>query len=240
MLEFYDKWNPRVKKLLDCVPEGEVLEWKLCDHEPLATWVEDKVALLGDAAHPMLPYVAQGAAQAVEDGAVLGVCLSMIDSKDQINTALKVYELVRKERAETVQASATQTRQALHLHDGKEQQDRDYMICNASKAAPNPDLWSDRSFQQWCWVSSHVSFYIILISEYRAQTHNNKQLICGISSYNSSRAAMTSSHLSLQKPFHGSKRSANHNDQNNNSLSTINNSKNCPKRPLDYDSFSMQ
>jgi salicylate hydroxylase len=158
MLEFYDKWNSRVKKLLDCVPEEQILEWKLCDHEPLPTWVHDKVALVGDAAHPMLPYVAQGASQAIEDGAVIGVCLAMIDSKDQINTALKVYELVRKERAETVQTTAIQTRQALHLHDGKEQQDRDDMIRNASKGAYNPDLWSDRAFQQWCWVSVSVFF----------------------------------------------------------------------------------
>lgn len=67
---------------------------------------------MGDAAHPMLSYVSQVAAQAVEDGAVLGVCLAMIDSKEQINTALKVYELVRKERAETVQKAAVQTRHA--------------------------------------------------------------------------------------------------------------------------------
>ncbi|CAF1435925.1 unnamed protein product [Rotaria magnacalcarata] len=151
MLEFYRSWNLHIKKLLECVPEGEVLEWKLCDHEPLTSWIEGKVALMGDAAHPMLPYVAQGAAQAVEDAAVLAVCLSMIESKDQIKTALQVYELVRKERAETVQTSATQTRQVLHLHDGQEQLERDNIIRNSSKGGPNPDLWSDRSFQQWCW-----------------------------------------------------------------------------------------
>jgi salicylate hydroxylase len=161
MVAFYKTWNTRVKKLLDCVPEGEVLEWKLCDHAPLTTWVENKVALMGDAAHPMLPYVSQGAAQAVEDGAVLGVCLAMIDSKEQINTALKVYELVRKERAEAVQTSSDQTRRALHLHDGKEQEDRDEMIRNAAKGGPNPDLWSDKSFQQWCWVSFFQYFYMI-------------------------------------------------------------------------------
>lgn len=153
MVEFYKIWNTRVKKLIDCAPESEVLEWKLCDHAPLSTWVEGNIALMGDAAHPMLPYVSQGAAQAVEDGAVLGICLSMIDNKEQINTALKVYELIRKERAETVQAAAVQTRRVLHLHDGKEQQDRDQMIRNAAKGGPNPDLWSDKSFQQWCWVS---------------------------------------------------------------------------------------
>ncbi|CAF4354075.1 unnamed protein product, partial [Rotaria sp. Silwood2] len=89
MMKFYKNWNIRVRKLLDLVPDGEVLEWKLCDHASLPTWVEGKVALIGDAAHPMLPYVAQGAAQAVEDGAVLGACLSMIVSTEQISIALK-------------------------------------------------------------------------------------------------------------------------------------------------------
>jgi salicylate hydroxylase len=174
MLEFYQNWNSRIKNLLDCVAEGEVLEWKLCDHAPLATWIEGNVALVGDAAHPMLPYVSQGAAQAVEDGAVLGVCLAMIDNKDQINTALKVYELVRKERAETVQISALKTRQVLHLHDGKEQEDRDDLLRNIAKGGSSPDLWSDKSFQKWCWVSMSNFFHVISIFKYRASTHNNK------------------------------------------------------------------
>ncbi|CAF3770655.1 unnamed protein product [Rotaria sp. Silwood1] len=89
MMEFYKNWNIRVRNLLDLVPEGEVLEWKLCDHASLLTWIEGKVVLIGDAAHPMLPYVAQGASQAVEDGAVLAACLSMIVSTEQINIALK-------------------------------------------------------------------------------------------------------------------------------------------------------
>jgi salicylate hydroxylase len=185
MVAFYKKWCARVKNLIDCAPEGEILEWKLCDHAPLTTWVEGKVAFMGDAAHPMLPYVSQGAAQAVEDGAVLSVCLAMIDSKEQINTALKVYELVRKERAETVQVSAVQTRRVLHLHDGKEQEDRDEIIRNAVKGGMNPDLWSDKSFQQWCWVSFFQYFneiYNNYFEEYRLRIPNNKQWTCGISS----------------------------------------------------------
>ena len=165
MIEFYKNWNPRIKKLLDLVPRGEILEWKLCDHAPLATWVEGGVALLGDAAHPMLPYVAQGAAQAIEDAAVLSTCLAMITKQVDIPTALKVYELVRKERAETVQASAIQTRLSLHLHDGREQQERDEIIRNAAKGGPSPDLWSDKAFQQWCWVS-----FIHALSERMSQT----------------------------------------------------------------------
>lgn len=148
MVEFYKTWNVHVRKLINCVPEGEVLEWKLCDHAPLKTWAEGKVALMGDAAHPMLPYVAPGASQAVEAGAVLCACLAMIESKEQINIALKIYELVRKERAEIVQASAVQTRRALHLRDGKEQEKRDTTIRNVAKGGPNPDLQSNKSFQQ--------------------------------------------------------------------------------------------
>ena len=152
MVKFYENWNRRVKKLIELVPDGEIWEWKLCDHAPLPTWIEGRVALMGDAAHPMLPYVAQGAAQAVEDAAVLAACLSMIDSTEQVNTALKVYELVRKERAETVQMSAIKTRQVLHLHDGTQQEQRDEMLRNIVNGGSSPDLWSDRSFQQWCWV----------------------------------------------------------------------------------------
>lgn len=159
MLEFYKNWNPQIKKLLSYVPDGEILEWSLCDSDQLATWVEGNVALMGDAAHPMLPYIAQGAAQAVEDSEVLAVCLAMIDTKNQIHAALKVYELVRKERAEIVQTAAVQLRRTLHLHDGQEQQDRDDLIRHGGKGGANPDLWADESFEKWCWVS-RFSFYL--------------------------------------------------------------------------------
>lgn len=94
MVEFYQSWNMQVQKLIDCVPEDQVYEWKLCDHAPLSSWVEGNVALMGDAAHPMLPYVAQGAAQAAEDGAVLAVCLSMIDSREQKPSKSPLSKLV--------------------------------------------------------------------------------------------------------------------------------------------------
>ncbi|KAL8290070.1 hypothetical protein RQP46_003009 [Phenoliferia psychrophenolica] len=55
MLEFYKSWSPIVRRFLSFVKADEVMEWKLCDHAPLPTWIEGNVALLGDACHPMLP-----------------------------------------------------------------------------------------------------------------------------------------------------------------------------------------
>ncbi|RAH64856.1 FAD/NAD(P)-binding domain-containing protein [Aspergillus aculeatinus CBS 121060] len=145
MISFYSKWNDLVRSLLSYVPDGEVMEWTLNSHFPLPSWVENKCVLMGDACHPMLPYVAQGAAQAIEDAGVLTCALSMTDS---VPKALAVYELVRKDRAERIQKSAAVTRKALHLPDGEEQVKRDEAIRGSGK---NPDLWADPSWQDFMW-----------------------------------------------------------------------------------------
>jgi salicylate hydroxylase len=93
MLQVFHDFCPRVQKLLKLVPEGDVLEWKLRVHSPLTHWVDHNVALIGDACHPTLPHLAQGAAQAVEDAAVLGVVLSRIQKKEDIHRALLVYQV---------------------------------------------------------------------------------------------------------------------------------------------------
>lgn len=168
MLEFYSAWSPLVRNLLSYVPDGEVLEWSLNSHRPLPSWIENKVALMGDACHPMLPYVAQGAANAIEDAGVLACALSLGGkSEDGIDVALAVYQLVRKERAERIQNSASTTRRALHLPDGPEQRERDSAIAAASPGAEgaasssgndapadgkhNPDLWADQEWQEFMW-----------------------------------------------------------------------------------------
>ncbi|CAF3316398.1 unnamed protein product [Rotaria socialis] len=89
--------------LIELVPDEEVLEWQLSDHASV------------------LPYVAQGAAQAAEDGSVPGACLSMIDSQ-----------------------RPTKPRQVLHLHDGEQQRKRDEIRMNIDSGYDNPDRWSDR------------------------------------------------------------------------------------------------
>ncbi|KAL4932839.1 putative salicylate hydroxylase [Aspergillus undulatus] len=151
MIDDYEGWDPIVNKLIDLVPDEEVLEWKLCLHPPLKTWIKNSVAMIGDACHPMLPYVAQGAAQAVEDAAALGIVLSEISSKREIPLALQAYEKSRKERAETVQQSGSLNRITLHLPDGPEQEARDKQFRASLKGGSNPDKWSDRQTQEFLW-----------------------------------------------------------------------------------------
>ncbi|KAB8206816.1 hypothetical protein BDV34DRAFT_212175 [Aspergillus parasiticus] len=151
MVDNYRGWDRRVRKLIDMVAEDEVLEWKLCLHSPLKTWIKGSVALIGDACHPMLPYVAQGAAQAVEDAAALGVLLSTVSSKHEIPIALRAYEKSRKQRAETVQQSGSANRITLHLPDGPEQQARDEQFRLSMTGASNPDRWADRETQNFLW-----------------------------------------------------------------------------------------
>ncbi|KAL6243005.1 hypothetical protein RBB50_010105 [Rhinocladiella similis] len=151
LLSEYEGWDENLIRLLEMVPEGDVLEWKLCMHMPLIRWVQGSCALMGDACHPMLPYVAQGAAQAVEDAASLGVTLSSITSKDQVPLALKAYERAQKARAEHIQQSCLQTRAALHLPDGPEQEARDQKFRALSQGGESDDKWNDPQMQQFLW-----------------------------------------------------------------------------------------
>ena len=92
LIERFKDWNAPVRKL--CSLTGEYLKWKLVDfHEPLKRWVHPsgKIALLGDACHPMMPYLAQGAAQALEDAACLRSALAVYGNENIVK-ALNVYE----------------------------------------------------------------------------------------------------------------------------------------------------
>lgn len=97
------------------------------------------------------PYVAQGAAQAVEDAATLGILLSTIQSRSQIPLALQAYQNSRKQRAEIVQQSGTENRITLHFPDGPQQVARDEQFRASSSSGANPDKWSDRETQRFLW-----------------------------------------------------------------------------------------
>ena len=151
MLEVYGDFCPMIQRMLKLVPEGEVCEWKLRVQQPLPTWVHGNVALVGDACHPTLPHLAQGAAQAIEDAAVLGAVLSRLpDTKpESVNKALRVYEVVRKERAETLVELAAQSGRAMHLGDGKAKEERDRQFAELKKGGGSvPDKWADAEVQR--------------------------------------------------------------------------------------------
>lgn len=151
MLGVFADFCPKIHRLLNLVPDGEVCEWKLRAHEPIPTWIHNSVALVGDACHPTLPHMAQGAAQAIEDAAVVAVVLSRLpDTRpESINKAFRVYETIRKTRAETLVELAAIAGRSMHLGEGaeKEARDRQFEALRKTGKGPVPDRWADAEIQ---------------------------------------------------------------------------------------------
>ncbi len=96
-------WDPRIEGLLKEVET--TFKWALYDREPLPIWTKGRLTLLGDAAHPMLPHLGQGANQSIEDGMALATILANTDAKTA-PAALLAYENLRRERVAGVQRGA--------------------------------------------------------------------------------------------------------------------------------------
>jgi 6-hydroxynicotinate 3-monooxygenase len=101
----FDGFHADVQRVLAAAPA--VHKRPLVDREPLARWVEGNVALLGDACHPMTPYMAQGAAMAIEDAAILSRCLKGVE-RDDVAAAFRRYEQTRLDRTARVQLTSRQ------------------------------------------------------------------------------------------------------------------------------------
>jgi salicylate hydroxylase len=99
----FEGWDPRIGTLLSQVEK--TFRWALYDREPLPTWTRGRLTLLGDAAHPMLPHLGQGANQSIEDGMALATILSQA-SHANAPAALQAYERLRRERVAAVQRGA--------------------------------------------------------------------------------------------------------------------------------------
>ncbi|WP_336721273.1 FAD-dependent monooxygenase [Acinetobacter soli] len=98
---FYKDFHADARALLDAC--DTTLKSALYERDPLQNWSVGCVTLLGDACHPMLPFMAQGAGMAIEDAVVLGRCLASVSSHTDIERALQVYELTRQERTAKIQ-----------------------------------------------------------------------------------------------------------------------------------------
>ncbi len=99
--EAYEGFHPDVRGVLDACPDCH--KWAILEREPLPRWSVGRIVLLGDACHPMTPYMAQGAATAMEDAAVLARCLAEAKGDDVVDAFIR-YEAHRKPRTSRIQA----------------------------------------------------------------------------------------------------------------------------------------
>lgn len=174
MRDFFEKWDPKLKTLLGLVQETS--KWRLQNSKEMKTWSHPsgKFALLGDACHATLPYLlvsppssptfgaslpietnklgnsrAQGAAQAVEDGAVLGVLFERLTSRAQLPDLLTIYESLRKPRTTLIVKGSTALRDVFHMHNGERQRERDRQLLEQAPFEGYPNRWADPVFQEF-------------------------------------------------------------------------------------------
>tara|TARA_Y100000815_G_scaffold165826_1_gene150499 strand:+ start:206 stop:1432 length:1227 start_codon:yes stop_codon:yes gene_type:complete len=105
----YPGWHPEVQAYIEKIPQP--FKWALIARPPMQNWVNNRVALLGDACHPTLPFLAQGAVMAIEDACILGRAFEEFDT---IGEALARYEATRVPRATRAVNGATANTERFH------------------------------------------------------------------------------------------------------------------------------
>jgi salicylate hydroxylase len=131
-------WHPQIGRII-----GEAdtcFIWALFDRDPLPRWSIGRITLLGDACHPMYPFMAQGAAQAIEDGATLAALLVADSGRDPAAT-LRRYEQLRLPRVTRLQEMSRANKHRYHMRDGPEQQARDAAMAATRERAPESMQW---------------------------------------------------------------------------------------------------
>jgi salicylate hydroxylase len=140
----FGEWSPVLSAIVDAAPT--FFRWALFDRPILKRWHDGPVALLGDAAHPMLPSMAQGAVQALEDGAALARALTACDTVDQ---ACARYSEMRSERAAKVQAQSAANLRLFHQQSSFAQMAHYAPIWLVDKIAP----WA--FYRRLDWLMGH-------------------------------------------------------------------------------------
>ncbi|KAI7585829.1 FAD/NAD(P)-binding domain-containing protein [Hortaea werneckii] len=154
MRQIFANWDPVLNRFLDQVKTVD--KWKLMHRPELHSWVSDNYnfVFVGDACHPMLPYLAQGANSSIEDGAVIGNVLAALESKDQLPQALQLYEQLRKKRGEAIVRETFAQRKDFHMLDGPEQQARDELMLSQLGTQIDtkfPSRWQCPEVQPWLY-----------------------------------------------------------------------------------------
>lgn len=105
-------WHDDIQQLIDNADKNSLFKWALYDRAPMSRWSMGRVTLLGDACHPTLPFMAQGAAMAIEDSAVLAGCLA---NGEGVEVSLSRYEDLRRARTAGIQNGSRRNAKVFHL-----------------------------------------------------------------------------------------------------------------------------
>jgi salicylate hydroxylase len=130
-------WHPQVRRIIAAAETCFI--WALFDRDPLPSWSKGRTTLLGDACHPMYPFMGQGAAQAIEDGPALAACLAA--GGTDIAASLRRYEQWRLPRVSRLQAMSRANKTRFHMPDGPAQQARDTDLSRAGDRSPDTLRW---------------------------------------------------------------------------------------------------
>jgi salicylate hydroxylase len=142
VLAAYAGWHPQVLSIIGAAEE--TYKWALFDRAPLPRWSVGRVTLLGDSCHPMLPFMGQGAGQAIEDAATLKGCLLKLT--DDVPAALRLYEQLRLPRVSRLQGMSATNKMRFHMSDGPAQRERDAQMVSGA---------TDWSLAAIAWVYEH-------------------------------------------------------------------------------------
>ncbi|KAF2658580.1 salicylate hydroxylase [Lophiostoma macrostomum CBS 122681] len=147
-------WDPRLLKVINMIKS--TLKWPLVSGVPLRTWLSPstKLLIIGDAAHAMVPYMSEGAAMAVEDGAALAEIISLIKEPGQLPNALRIFERVRLLRTGQMQEASLVNGKLWHFADGPAQRARDAAMrdeVEGKVVEASPNQWSDPETQRWAY-----------------------------------------------------------------------------------------
>ena len=132
-VEAFAGWHPAVTEMVGATEVGA--RWALHDLRPLERWHTDRVVLMGDAAHAMVPHQGQGANQTIEDAIALADCLADVPATGELGPALRRYAVPRRKRATAVQWLSRRTADLMHLPDGPELAPRDALFASAAVRA---------------------------------------------------------------------------------------------------------
>jgi salicylate hydroxylase len=143
-----------LKRLVDMVTQAT--EWPIMSIEIPDNWSSDsgRAIIIGDAAHAMTPYMALGAAMAVEDACALAASLSHMKQQEDLTTAIRNWVAVRKPRAKMVHAASYGHGLMLHIEDGSLQNARDEAMkpdIEGINVTESPNQWNDPITTQWAY-----------------------------------------------------------------------------------------